>query len=691
MRFFSNRTKPAETCVSENDLLVDALQKTHAIAWFGANGKIIGANEQFCETMGYQPDEIIGVPHDAFVDRSLRGTAIDEGFTSALKGISAKGEVVPRLDKGGKRVWLQSTYIALPPKAGTDRRVLKIAIDVTKDYIPVADTLQLHQGLTDAQCLVVYDPEGTIVEVNDNYAQMMGYTREEVLGRHFSDFMHPDYVDTKKYEEFVEEVRRGEVTSGIFRRFRKDGSAIFLQTQFSAVRGADGRLKRVLNICADVTERETANDLTNVISKVQAVIEFSPNGRIRHANQLFLDAMGYTLDEIVGQHHRIFMQEGEADTPEYAAHWKRLATGEFQAGEFKRRHKNGADVWISASYNPVFGPKGETIKVVKYAMDITPRVKAVQELRKALECLARGNLSHHIAEPFGDQFEGLRTDFNAASAKLRDSMSAALAATREIAAGTSEISSASNDLSRRTESQAASLEETAAAIEEMTASVKSTAETAGRTTDVVGKARSSAEEGATVIGQARSAMETISNSSSEISKITSLIDDIAFQTNLLALNAGVEAARAGEAGRGFAVVASEVRALAQRSSEAATQIARLITTSAQNVETGVDLVSKSGDSLAEIKTYVVEVAKMVENIAAGAQEQASGLNEINTSVSSLDDVTQKNAAMFEETNAATQLLVQEVEKLNRITGVFVIDPQDTGASQGQSARLPLAS
>jgi len=227
-------------------------------------------------------------------------------------------------------------------------------------------------------------------------------------------------------------------------------------------------------------------------------------------------------------------------------------------------------------------------------------------------------------------------------------------------------------LSRRTERQAATLEETAAALDELTASVRSAAEGAGLANQVVSDAKSSAEASGVVVQEAVDAMEEIQTSSSKISRIINVIDDIAFQTNLLALNAGVEAARAGEAGRGFAVVASEVRALAQRTSDAAREINDLISTSSQHVGRGVDLVGQAGSALQQIVESVSNIAVHVSEIAVSANEQSSGLAEINTAVNQLDQVTQQNAAMFEETTAASHSLTKEAENLSETTAQFRI-------------------
>ncbi|MGZ2259683.1 methyl-accepting chemotaxis protein [Roseobacter sp. A03A-229] len=688
-RFFQ-KTTPEPSQSDEHSAFLAAMDISYMLVWFAPDGTILDVNENFCRLFGYDKSEIVGQSRRILLDESNPQDTDEEAATRGLQNSEPRADVVGRLTKAGKKLWLSATYLPIKNDAGEVIKVVTVSHDVTSEVelecANKQNLLRQIEAISATHGRVVYDVDGTILEVNDMALDLLGYKREELVGQNYAKLVHPDYAGTDRYEKFLEEVKSGVVPAGNFKRFRKDGTGLWVQSIYCPERDVDGNVVRMISVKSDVTAIMEANDMTNTITKIQAVIEFSPDGTIRHANDLFLGAMGYTLDEIVGKHHSMFMPEGEVDTPEYEAHWRILQEGKFHTGEYRRRAKDGSDVWIAASYTPVIGPNGETVKVVKYATDITARVEAIKSLRKALAHLAEGDLRHEILGDFGRDFDPLKQDFNTAITKLRSSLGGVVDASREIGSGTDEISSASDDLSRRTESQAASLEETAAAIAEMSASVKSTAEIARDTRDVVEKTKSRATASSEVMENARAAMDAIASSSDEISKITSMIDDIAFQTNLLALNAGVEAARAGEAGRGFAVVASEVRALAQRSSEAATQIANLITTSASQVHQGVDLVSKTGESLAEIDGFVGDLAKMVSDIAAAAAEQSGGLDEITSSVSSLDDVTQKNAAMFEETNAATQVLVNEVQKLSRIAASFQIGA-DTAPREAPPQRL----
>jgi methyl-accepting chemotaxis protein len=296
----------------------------------------------------------------------------------------------------------------------------------------------------------------------------------------------------------------------------------------------------------------------------------------------------------------------------------------------------------------------------------------VESIATGLEKLAAGDLVFRIDRPFADEYEKLRTDFNGAMGQLQDTMKVISGNVRGMRSGADEISSAADDLSKRTEQQAASLEETAAALDEITATVRKTAEGANHARDVVNTAKSDAERSGQVVRQAIDAMSEIEKSSSQISQIIGVIDEIAFQTNLLALNAGVEAARAGDAGKGFAVVASEVRALAQRSADAAKEIKTLISASTEQVGQGVSLVGETGEALTRIVAQVADITNVVSEIAASAQEQATGLHQVNTAVNQMDQVTQQNAAMVEQSTAASHSLAREAEELNRLVGQFQV-------------------
>ncbi len=442
---------------------------------------------------------------------------------------------------------------------------------------------------------------------------------------------------------------------------------------------------------ADVTVARSNAGILAALDRSQALIEFTLDGQIVTANENFCKATGYALSEIQGRHHAMFVIDSHRESREYKDFWGKLKRGEASAGKFERVKKNGRPLWIDATYNPILDSAGKPFRVVKIATDITElelgrqqaereraeraeaQAHVVDGLASGLGKLAEGDLTTRLSEPFAEDYESLRRNFNEATEKLEDALKAVVLNSRGMLTGVQEISQASDDLSKRTEHQAATLEETAAALDEVTATVKQTASGAAKANSVATETRGDAEASGQVVREAVVAMGEIEKSSSQISQIIGVIDEIAFQTNLLALNAGVEAARAGDAGRGFAVVASEVRALAQRSSDAAKEIKGLISASSQHVGAGVKLVGQAGKALEDIVKRVADVSALVSDIAASAQEQATGLAEINTAVNQMDQVTQQNAAMVEQSTAAAHSLRQEAEELARLVSRFKTD------------------
>jgi len=403
--------------------------------------------------------------------------------------------------------------------------------------------------------------------------------------------------------------------------------------------------------------------LITMINQTQAVIRFQPDGTIITANDNFLKALEYTLPEIAGKHHSMFVDPAYAQSDEYKKFWHRLALGHPFTDQYQRRCKSGRTIWIQATYAGVADSDGRITGVIKVATDVTPRNTAMSEIAIGLRALSEGDLTYRLPRFSLPDLARIGEMYNMAIGQLADILQQVARVAQQVQLTSQGMDGTPSELSTRTTAQAATLEQTAASLEELTATVKSSAQSVRDADRLAAETAEIARNSDAVVTRAIDAMAQIKSSSNEISQIIAVIDDIAFQTNLLALNAGVEAARAGDAGRGFAVVASEVRGLAHRAQGAAGEIKSLISRSAGHVSLGVDLVNETGEELKNIVHSIGTISDTMGAIGEAARQQSIALDEINSGVGHLDTVTQKNAGMVDQMAQVNTALIANVTDL----------------------------
>jgi methyl-accepting chemotaxis protein len=534
---FANKTK-----INNALAQAAAINRSQAVIEFNLDGTIVTANQNFLDAVGYRFDEIQGKHHRIFVDPAERDSAAYREFWARLNRGEFQAAQYKRFGKGGREIWIQASYNPILDARGRPTGVIKFATDITAQTIRRMEDAGKIAAINRAQAVIEFNMDGTIVTANENFLRAMGYSLAEIQGKHHSMFVVPAERDSADYREFWARLNRGDYQAAEYKRIGKGAREIWILASYNPILDEAGKPFKVVKFATDVTAAKlTAADNQGqiaAIQKSQAVIEFNMDGTIRTANANFLGAMGYTLAEIKGKHHGMFVEPAERNAPAYREFWASLNRGQYQAAEYRRIAKGGREIWIQASYNPILDLNSKPFKVVKYATDVTQQAV----LRKKAEN-ARGLI-----------------------------------------------------------------EQVAAGSEEMSASIREISET-------MTKSRANATQATGRIDAADQQAQKLNDAAQAMSGIVELIGNITGQINLLALNATIESARAGESGRGFAVVASEVKNLANQAKHATDTISK-------EIEALNGVAGDVAGSLTAIKAAIASVNEFIASTAAAVEEQS---------------------------------------------------------------------
>jgi methyl-accepting chemotaxis protein len=616
-----------------------ALDRCQPMVEFDIHGLILSANEPFLALMGYTLDEIKGQHQSIFVDAATRDSAQYKQNWQALaegKPVSAEGK---RLGKGGREIWTHGLYVPVLNDAGKAVRVVSITNDIIERKVREIDLEGQLTAISKSQATIQFNLDGTVISANDNFLSLLGYTLAEVKGRHHSLFVEPAYAESAEYKQFWRNLNEGKYQAAEYKRIGKGGKEVWIQGSYNPIFDLDGKPFKVVKFATNITGRKRSEE---AISMVQAIIEFSLDGTVITANDLFLKTMGYTLEEVKGRHHSLFVDPVYRETAEYRQFWRDLNDGKFQAADYKRIAKGGREVWLQAIYNPIFDGEGKPFKVVKNAIDITARKKAEAGLKVTL------NTVNQNAQALASSSEELT------------------AVSQQMSSNSEETATQSNVVAAASEQVSKNVATVATSAEEMSASAKEIAKNATEAAKV-------ATQAVKVASDTNKTVAKLGESSIEIGKVIKVITSIAQQTNLLALNATIEAARAGEAGKGFAVVANEVKELAKQTATATEDISGKIEAIQTDTKAAVTAIDQIGKIINQINDIQNTIASAVEEqtattneIARNANEAAKGSTEISKNIANVSEAAKNTTQGANNTLTAATELSKLAAELKRV-------------------------